>query len=78
MTNNEVSRLCGGTFFTQLLRSRKPTVTQRQRTQGETDVFHNEDVLFALLQLVQPDAIKANLEIHLKPTQQTSKSAMAV
>ena len=69
MTNNEVSRLCGGTFFTQLLRSRKPTVTQRQRTQGETDVFHNEDVLFALLQ---------QLEIHLKPTQQTSKSAMAV
>ena len=58
MTNNDVPRLCGGTFFTQILQSRKPTVSQRQRTQGESDVFHNEDVLFALLLLVQPDAIK--------------------
>ena len=58
MTNNDVPRLCGGTFFTQILQSRKPTVSQRQRTQGESDVFHNEDVLFALLRLVQPDAIK--------------------
>jgi len=58
MTNNGVPHLCGGTFFTQLLLSRKSTVSQRQRTQGETDVFHNEDVLFALLQIIQPDAIK--------------------
>lgn len=58
MTKNDVPRLCGGTFFTQLLLSRKPTVSQRQRTQGKTDVFHNEDVLFALLQIVQPDSIK--------------------
>ena len=58
MTNDGVPRLCGGTFFTQILQSRKPTVSQRQRTQGESDVFHNEDVLFALLLLVQPDAIK--------------------
>ena len=58
MVNNGVPRLCGGTFFTQLLLSRKPTVSQRQRTQGETDVFHNEDVLFALLQIIQPDAVK--------------------
>jgi len=58
MTNDSIPRICGGTFFTQLLLSRKPTVSQRQRTQGETDVFHNEDVLFSLLQIVQPDAIK--------------------
>lgn len=58
MTNDGVPRLCGGTFFTQLLQSRKPTVSQRQRRQRETDAFHNEDVLFALLRLVQPDAIK--------------------
>ena len=58
MTKNDIPRLCGGTFFTQILRSRKNTVSQRQRTQGKTDVFHNEDVLFALLQIVQPDAIK--------------------
>jgi len=58
MTNNDIPRLCGGTFFTQILLSRRNTVSQRQRTQGETDIFHNEDVLFALLQIVQPDAIK--------------------
>jgi hypothetical protein len=58
MAKGDIPRLCGGTFFTQLLLSRKPTVSQRQRTQGETDVFHNEDVLFALLQVFQPDAIK--------------------
>ena len=58
MTKNDVPHPCGGTFFTQLLLSQKPTVSQRQRTQGKTDVFHNEDVLFALLQIVQPDSIK--------------------
>jgi len=58
MSKTEIPRLCGGTFFTQLLLSRKPTVTQRQRTKGETDVFHNEDVLFALLQIVYPESIK--------------------
>lgn len=58
MTNNDIPRLCGGTFFTQLLQSRKPTVSHRQRTQSKTDVFHNEDVLFALLRIVNPDAIK--------------------
>jgi hypothetical protein len=58
MTNGSIPRLCGGTFFAQLLLSRKPTVSQRQRTQGETDVFHNEDVLFALLRIFQRDAIK--------------------
>lgn len=58
MNNNSVPRLCGGTFFTQLLLSRKPTVSQRQRTQGISDVFHNEDVLFALLRIIHPDAVK--------------------
>jgi hypothetical protein len=58
MTKNDVPRLCGGTFFTQLLLSRKPTASKRLRTQGVTDIFHNEDVLFALLQIVQPDSIK--------------------
>jgi hypothetical protein len=64
MTKGDVTRLCGGTFFTQLQLSRKPSVSQRQRTQGETDVFHNEDGLFALLQIVQPDAVKPNFAHH--------------
>ena len=58
MSKTEIPRLCGGTFLTQLLLSRKPTVTKRQRTKGETDVFHNEDVLFALLKIVYPESIK--------------------
>ena len=32
MTNNEVPRLCGGTFFTQLLLSRKPTVSELDKS----------------------------------------------
>lgn len=58
MTNNGIPRLCGGTFFMQLLQSRKQTATQRQRTQGVTDVFHNEDVLFELLKIINPNAVK--------------------
>ena len=58
MTKSEIPRLCGGTFFTQILLSRRDAVSRRQRTQGKTDIFYNEDVLFALLQIVQPGAIK--------------------
>lgn len=58
MTKIDAPRLCGGTFFTQILLSRRDTPSKRQRTQGKTDIFHNEDVLYALLQIVQPDAIK--------------------
>lgn len=58
MTKDDVPRLCGGTYFTQILLSRRNTVSQRQRTQGVTDIFRNEEVLFALLQIVHPDAVK--------------------
>lgn len=58
MTKEGVPRLCGGTFFNQLLLSRRNTVSQRQRSKGITDIFHNEEVLFALLQIVHPDAVK--------------------
>jgi hypothetical protein len=58
MSNDVIPRLCGGTFFTQILESRKETKTRRARTQGESDVIHNKDVLFALLQIIQPDAYR--------------------
>jgi hypothetical protein len=46
--------LCGGTFLTQLLQSRRPTASHRQRTQGKTDSFNESDVLFGLVQIVNP------------------------
>ena len=50
--------LCGGTFLTQILQSRKPTASRRQRTHGATDSFREPDVLFGLVKLVQPDYIR--------------------
>ncbi len=58
MTNTAFPVLCGGTFLTQILQSRKPTASRRQRTQGATDIFREPDVLFELVKLVQPDYIR--------------------
>jgi hypothetical protein len=56
---NKVSlTLCGGTLLTQILQSRKPTASRRQRTQGATDIFREPDVLFGLMELVQPDYLR--------------------
>lgn len=58
MTKNVNPVLCGGTFLTQILLSRKPTTSRRQRTQGISDTFGEPDVLFGLIRLVQPDYIR--------------------
>jgi hypothetical protein len=58
VTNTTQSVLCGGTFLAQILQSRRPTATRRQRTRGVSDAFHEQDVLLGLVQLVQPDYIK--------------------
>lgn len=61
--------LCGGTFLTLLLESRKPSATRRKRVTGETDAFKEEDVLLALLKIVQPDYIKptgGSFAVHLR------------
>lgn len=58
MTKNANQVLCGGTFLTQILLSRKPTTSRRQRTQGISDTFGEPDVLFGLIRLVQPDYIR--------------------
>jgi len=55
VNNSAYPILCGGTFLTQILLSRKPTVARRQRTQGQTDIFREPDVLFDLVQIVNPD-----------------------
>lgn len=58
MTNTAFPVLCGGTFFTQILQSRKPTASRRQRTKGISDIFREPDVLFGLVKMVLPDYIK--------------------
>ena len=58
MTNSAHPILCGGTFFIQILESKRITSTQRQRTQGTLDAIHDQDVLLGLLQIVQPDYVK--------------------
>ena len=58
MTNAAFPVLCGGTFLTLILQSRKPTASRRQRIKGVTDIFREPDVLFELVRLVQPDYIR--------------------
>lgn len=58
VTNTAQPILCGGTFFIQILESKKITATRRQRTQSTFDAFHEQDVLFRLVQIVQPDYLK--------------------
>ena len=58
MTNTAHPILCGGTFFIQILESKRTTVTRRQRTQSVFDAFHEQDVLFELVKIVQPDFLK--------------------
>ena len=58
MTNTAYPVLCGGTFLKQILQSRKPTASRRQRTHGATDSFREPDVLFRLIKLVHPDYIR--------------------
>ncbi len=58
VTNMAHPVLCGGTFLTLILQSRKPTASRRERTQGATDIFREPDVLFELIKIVQPDYIR--------------------
>lgn len=58
MTDITYPVLCGGTFLVQILLSRRPTASRRQRTQGTTDIFSEPDVLYELVKLVQPDYIR--------------------
>jgi hypothetical protein len=58
VTNITHPVLCGGTFLTLILQSRKPTASRRERTQGTLDIFREPDVLFGLIKIVQPDYIR--------------------
>lgn len=58
VTNMAHPVLCGGTFLTLILQSRKPTASRRERTQGTLDIFREPDVLFELIKIVQPDYIR--------------------
>ena len=55
MPNADVPRLCGGTFLTQILRTKKPpTKTKAEGLQGAKDSVNNQRVLETLIQFFDP------------------------
>jgi len=55
MSNNNVPRLCGGTFFLQILRMKKPMSRKKENgLVGEKDKVNNQRALEALIQLFDP------------------------
>ena len=58
MTKSVHPVLCGGTFFSLIVMSRKPTVSRRQRIKGKSDAFSESDMLLGLLRIIQPDYIR--------------------
>ena len=55
MPTTNVPRLCGGTFFLQILRMKKPsTRTKKDGLKGEKDQVNNQRVLEALIQFFSP------------------------
>ncbi len=55
MTNIDTPRLCGGTFFFQILRTKKPsTITKAEGLKGEKDSVNNQRILEALIRFFYP------------------------
>ena len=57
MPNNNTSALCGGTFLSLILESRKPTKTKREHVKGQTDSFRDSDVFESLIHIAHPDEL---------------------
>ena len=56
MTNMNIPRLCGGTFFLQILRMKKPsTRTKDEGRRGIKDEVNNQRVLEALIHFFDPE-----------------------
>ena len=55
MTNNENFRLCGGTFFTLLLRARKQRMGVREHYKGMSDGMADPILLMDLVEIAKPD-----------------------
>lgn len=56
MPNTDIPRLCGGTFFLQLLRMKKPPTRSRaDGLMGERDLVNNQRILEALIRMFKPD-----------------------
>lgn len=56
MSNADVPRLCGGTFLTQLLKTKKPSSRSKaEGLSGEKDSVNNQRVLEALIHIFYPE-----------------------
>jgi len=55
MTNNEKFRLCGGTFFTLLLRARKQRMGVREHYKGMSDGMADPILMMDLVEIAKPD-----------------------
>ena len=49
--------LCGGTFFTLLLRARKQRIAARRNAEGESDGLSDQDVFEGLLKVAFPNFV---------------------
>lgn len=55
MTNNDIPRLCGGTFFTLVLQALKPRMKAREHYKGDSDGLSDPEVFVGLLKIINPD-----------------------
>lgn len=50
--------LCGGTFLTLILQSRKPTKSRAERVKKQVESFCEQDVLLSLINIVNPEYLR--------------------
>lgn len=55
MTNTDIPRLCGGTFFTLILEARQQRYGVREHFAGDSDGLSEMDTLIGLAQVMVPD-----------------------
>ena len=79
MTNTKNYRLCGGTYFTLLLRARKQRMGVREHYQGMSDGMADPVLLMALAEIAMPDyrTPEASMLATVKSTTSRYKSCQA-
>ena len=66
MSKNDYPKLCGGTFFTLLLRARKQRTSKRKNAIGETDGLSQPGLLVELVKIIKPSFSPPNKDATLK------------
>lgn len=79
MTNTKNYRLCGGTYFTLLLRARKQRMGVREHYKGMSDGMADPILLMALAEITMPDyrTPEASMQATVKSTTSRYKSCQA-